>query len=218
MRRLLLVAAGLAALTVSAPATALASHGHHHHHKRKGHHAKVRFEHIGPGGTTATGPGTVTSSPSATPPATPTTTENAGKVASYTGGVLTLTLNDGSSVSGKVTNATRIECVSATAPPAGPGQGQDNGPPNNNGPGDDNGAGDDNHQGDQQGGGPPPTPSAGAPQWMQGEDGNDDGEENPAASEPPCDTSALLAGAVVREAELRIGSGGTEFESIELVR
>jgi hypothetical protein len=142
-------------------------------------------------------------------------------VASYTGGVLTLTLNDGSSssVSGKVTNATRIECVSATTPPAGPGQGEDDGPGNNNGPGDDNGAGDDNHQGDQQGGGPPPTPgAAGAPQWMPGEDGNDDDNENPAAGAPPCDTSALVVGAIVREAELRIGPGGTEFESIELVR
>ena len=145
------------------------------------------------------------------PPTTP-APENAGKVASYTGGVLTLTLNDGSSVSGKVTNATRIECVSATVPPPGPGQG------NENGPGDDNGEGNNNHQGDQQGGDQPPAPSTGAPQWMHSENGNDDDEEGPAASEPPCDTSALSTGAIVRQAELRIASGGTEFESVELVR
>lgn len=214
MRRLLLLAAGLAALTVCAPATALASHGrHHHHHKRKAHHAKVRIEHIGPGGTSTTGAGPAAGNPPATrPPSTPATPENAGKVASYAGGVLTLTLNDGSSVSGKVTNATRIECVSATAPPPGPGQGNDSGP------GDDNGEGDDNHQGDQQGGGQPPAPGAGAPQWMHGEDGSDDDGGNPAANEPPCDTSALVVGAIVRAAELRIGAGGTEFENIELVR
>jgi hypothetical protein len=212
MRRLLLLAAGLAALTVSAPATALASHGHHHHHhKRETRHAKVRFEHVGPTGTSATGSGPGAGNLPATTPTAP-TTENAGKVASYTGGVLTLTLNDGSSVSGKVTNATRIGCIRATVPPPGPGQGDDNGP------GDDNGEGDDNHQGDQQGAGQPPSSGAGALQGMHGEDGSDDDGGNPAAGEPPCDTSALIAGAIVREAELRIGPGGTEFESIELVR
>jgi hypothetical protein len=222
MRRLLLIAAGLAALTLSAPGAALASHGHHRHHKRRAHHAKVRFEHIGPTGTSTTGSGAGPGG--GNPPATPSAPENAGKVASYTGGVLNLTLNDGSSVSGKVTNATRIECLSATTPPPGTGQdngpGDDNGPSDDNGLGEENGPGDDNHGGNrQEGDQQPPVPGAGAPQAMGGTDGDDDGEAGQTpASEPPCDTSALIPGAVVRQAELRIGPSGTEFESIEVVR
>jgi hypothetical protein len=51
----------------------------------------------------------------------------------------------------------------------------------------------------------------------EGDDGG--GPPVPAATpEPPCDSSALVANAVVRAAELRIGPGGTDFESIVLVR
>ncbi|HEV3070308.1 MAG TPA: hypothetical protein VGY76_02640 [Solirubrobacteraceae bacterium] len=222
MRRLLLIAAGMAALTLSVPGAALASHGHNHHHKRKAHHAKIRFEHVGPTGTSITGSSTGTAPVTGSSPTTTPAPENAGKVASYTGGVLTLTLNDNSSVSGKVTSATRIECVSATAPP--PGMEQDNGNGNGNGPGDDNGSGDDNHQGDQQheGNQQPSAPVAGQLQSTDdnqgsGDDQDDEGQGS-SASEPPCDTSALVTNAIVRAAELRIGPSGTEFESIVLVR
>lgn len=232
MRRVLLTAASVAALTLTAPVTALASPHHHHHHKSPPHHAKVSFRHLGP---VAAGPVAPPAAPGAGPKATtpttpttaaPTTEENAGKVASYTNGVLTLTLGDGSSVSGKVTAGTRIECVSATPTPPPTGQG-DEGAGDDNGPGDDQSEGDrnqeggqgDHHEGDQQ----PPVPGAGSSQGAGGQDnggdGNDQGdEEQPSTTEPPCDTSALIPGAVVREAELRIGPGGTEFESIELVR
>jgi hypothetical protein len=218
MRRLLLITAGLAALTLSAPGAALASHGHRHHYKRRAHHAKIRFEHVGPTGTSITGSSTSTSPGTGNSPTTPPATENAGKVASYTGGALTLTLNDGSSVSGKVTNATRIECVSATAPPPGMEQDNGNGSSNDNGPGADNHQGDQQQEGDQQ----PPETVAGQPQRTGdnqggGDDQGDEGQGS-GAGEPPCDTSALVAGAIVREAELRIGPSGTEFESIVLVR
>lgn len=213
MRRSLLTAVGIMALVLAVPSAALAHHGrgHHHHHKTRAHHAKFRIMHIGATGTSVTGSPTNTAP---TPPTTPTTPgpENAGTVTSYTGGVLTLTLNDGSTVSGKVTEGTRIDCVNATptAPPTGT-----TGQPGEQGPGDDKGQGDDQSRGDmsQQGG-----KSSG--EWQHGDQGNggdDDQEEVQGNPGPPCDSSTLVAGAVVRAAELRIGPGGNEFESILLV-
>lgn len=204
MRRSLLTATGITALALAMPGAALAhnGHGHHHHHHHRGrahaHHAKFRMVHIG--SVTTTTPTTPTTP---TPPAP----ANAGTVTSYTGGVLTLTLNDKSTVSGKVTNETRIRCVKATPPTMEPGA---------EGPGDDNGQGDDQSRGDmsqQQG-----DHSQGA--WRHGDDGDDDDGPGPGAGEPepPCDSSSLVAGAVVRAAELRIGPAGTEFESVLLVR
>jgi hypothetical protein len=218
MRRLLLplALAGSAALTLSAPTIALANHGHRHHHKRHSHHAKVSFEHLGPPSVRSGSAPGAGSGPGATQPTTPTPpAENAGKVASYTGGVLTLTLSDGSSVSGKVTAATHIECVSATPPPVA-GQGEDGSDGDDNGPSNDS-------QGSQGNGPPAATPGgpsvpAHAMDDQGGGDDRGDDPQGPASSEPPCDSSALVPGAIVRDAELRIGPGGAEFESIELVR
>jgi hypothetical protein len=201
MKRSLLTATGIAVLALAVPGAALAHHGHgrhhHHHHKARGHahHAKFRLVHIGP--TTGT-----PAAPPATVPAPP-TPENAGTVASYVNGVLTLTLKDGSTVSGKVTNETRVRCVKATpsttiaTPPPGAGD---------RSPGEDRERGDDMNRHDDHGSGG----------WRHGDDGDDDGA--PGASEPPCDSSALVSGAVVRAAELRIGPGGAEFECVRLVR
>jgi hypothetical protein len=203
MRRRLLTAVGITALALAVPSVALAHHGrghHHHHHKTKVHHPKFRIVHIGSPAAAPTAP------PTTTPPTTPPAPENAGSVTSYTGGVLTLTLNDGSTVSGKVTERTRIRCVKAT-PPMGAE------PPTDRGPGEDNGQGDDQGRGDmsqQQG-----NHDSGG--W-HGEDGNDDDDGVQGAPEPPCDSSSLVTGAIVRAAELRIGPGGTEFESLLLVR
>jgi hypothetical protein len=190
---------GITALTLAVPGAALAHNGHgrhhHHHHRARSHahHAKFRLIHVGP----------ATSTPAPAPATTP-TPENAGTVTSYTNGVLTLTLKDGSTVSGKVTNETRIRCVKATpqttTPVPGTGdrdQGEDNGQ------GDDRGRGDMGRHGDH-----------GSGDWR----GGDDGDGPTVGPEPPCDSSALVTGAVVRTAELRIGPGGTEFECVLLVR
>ena len=198
MKRGLLTVTGVATLALAMPGAALAHHGrghHHHHHKTRvhAHHAKFRTVHIG----APTPP-----APTTTP--TPPTPKNAGTVTSYTNGVLTLTLSDNSTVSGKVTNETRIRCVKAapTTPPTSE--------PGAQGPGDDNGPGDDRNHGDMswhhgdngQGG------------WQHGGDGGPGADE----PEPPCDSSSLVPGAVVRAAELRIGPAGTEFECVLLVR
>jgi hypothetical protein len=54
--------------------------------------------------------------------------------------------------------------------------------------------------------------------WQHGDDGDDDDGPGAGEPEPPCDSSSLVPGAVIRAAELRIGPGGTEFESVLLVR
>jgi hypothetical protein len=214
MRRSLLTAVGVMALALAVPSAALAhhGHGHHHHHKAsaKAHHAKFRLVHIG--ASTANTPGSPTGT---TPPATPTTPENAGTVASYMNGLLTLTLNDGSKVSGKITNDTQIGCIKAT--PTNPPTGME-GQPTDQSPGDDNGQGDDQERGDMSQHGDHEFGGQDDSQQGGNSDGGDDDVEIQGAPEPPCDSSALVAGAVVRAAELRIGPGGTEFESVWLVR
>jgi hypothetical protein len=200
MRKSLLTTMGIMALALAVPSAALAHHGrghhhHHHHHKAGAHHAKFRIMHIGAGASGS-------APPSTTPPTTPPAHENAGTVTSFTGGVLTLTLNDGSTVSGKVTAHTRIHCLKATPPSTGPVT------PMDEGPGDDNDQGDDQNRGDM---------SRGHHHWggWQSCEKGDKGEGTP---EPPCDSSSLTPGAIVRAAELRIGPSGTEFKSILLVR
>jgi hypothetical protein len=198
MRRTLLTAVGVLALALAVPGAALAhhGHGHHHHHKAKAHHAKFRFRHIGAMGAGASGP------TGPTGPTGPPTPENAGTVVSYstTTNILEIKLNDESVVKGKVSDRTRIECVKAT--PLTEGE------PGDESQGDDQGEGDDQSRGDMSQSG-----------WGDHKDsGDDDDGGEVGTAEPPCDTSALVPGAVVRAAELRIGPGGTEFESIVLVR
>jgi hypothetical protein len=202
MRRALLSAFGIAALALANPGAALARHHHHHHAKAKAHHARAHFLHVGANGVTPQrgpgvgGPGNTKAS--SEPPVAP--SEGAGKIASFTEGVLTIALNDGSTVSGKVTSGTEIKCEKAAATPQsteGEKDAEDGGTSDE----DANNEGDDKsgEEGDDKG---------------SGDDGSLEG-----APEPPCDTSALTPGTVVREAELRVSSTeGAVFESIELVR
>ncbi|HEX5310022.1 MAG TPA: hypothetical protein VFW38_13200 [Solirubrobacteraceae bacterium] len=198
MRLRLLTIVGTMALALGVPSAALAHNGrgrHHHHHRNRSraHHAKFRVRNIGPGSSG--------SAPSTGTPTAP-TEENAGTVSSYEKEVLTLTLKDNSTVSGKVTADTHIKCIS----PASSTE------PGNEGPGDDNGAGDDQSRGDmnQSDGG-----------WGGHKDGGDDhGEwdQQQSTPEPPCDTSSLTPGAVVRSAQLRVSPLGSEWECIVIVR
>ena len=101
--------------------------------------------------------------------------ENAGKVASFEEGKLTIALFAGGEVSGLVTDDTEIECGDREH-------------------GDDDQGEDDDDQGED-------------------EHGDDHGDR---ADDDECAPDALTAGAVVREAELKLGSGGAVFEEIEL--
>lgn len=189
MRRSLSIALGAMVLVLIVPSAALAHNGHegHHHHGRHHHkfharHGRFHVVHVGAGATSPP-----------TPPAT--TPENAGTVTSYTNNVLTLTLNDGSTISGKVTSDTRIGCIAA-APVA----------PTTEEMGD--------HDFGDDRGGPGSDGSKGS--WHgKGHDGD---RKDPGASEPPCDSSSLVSGAIVRAAELRVGPSGSAFESIWLVK
>ena len=126
MRRILLTVMACCAVIAIVPAAALA-HGRHHHkrHHHHAHHARVRqFGHD-------ENQGTVQSQD-----------QNAGTVTSFTGGVLTITLNNGQMVSGDVTGDTEIECEGVENDHSSLRSHDRHG---DNGGGDDNG---DNDQGD----------------------------------------------------------------------
>jgi hypothetical protein len=134
--------------------------------------------------------------------------QSAGTVTSYVNGVLTLTLNDGSTVSATVTGRTEIECEPAKPTPVARAADHGGSGPSRN---DGHGGGQGNHdQNDNDG-----------PGGNQGEqDQNDnDGPPNDNHDESSvCDTSALIPGAVVHAAELRIDPAGSRFTSIEISR
>jgi hypothetical protein len=103
MKRMLLVAVTGSALALAAPGVASAHHGKRHHARHHKHAHLVKF-------------GTASVSTTSSGPTTPTPTgQPAGKVASFEKGVLTITLTDGSTVSGKVTEDSKLRCRSATA-------------------------------------------------------------------------------------------------------
>jgi hypothetical protein len=119
--------------------------------------------------------------------------EKAGRVVSFTGGVLIVHLFNGDDVKGTVDEDAEIECedapATATAPAAhaaDDGHGDDEGDHEHHGDGDHN-------DGDH--------------------DDNDDDDDD----QPGCDATKLTAGAVVGEAELKATATGLVFEKIELV-
>jgi hypothetical protein len=118
--------------------------------------------------------------------------EKAGTVTSFTGGVLIVHLFNGEDVKGTVDNDTEIECEGAppmTAPTTAVPRKADDGPGDDD---DHGGPGDDDEDGDDD----------------QGDDDNE-GQS--------CDASKLVAGAVVKEAELKATAAGLVFEKIELI-
>lgn len=172
MRRVVFTVAASALMAGAVPATALAHHSHGRAHVRAHHNRLHRFGH------------------QRTAPSSANAADNAGTVQSFTDGVLTLTLNDGSTVKGTVTDGTRLECF---APEQSPARHMDTDRRGGDGPGD---RGDDNGPGDDQG---------------EEDQGGDQNEHN------NCSTADLTPGAVVHEAELRIDSAGSVWKKVELV-
>jgi hypothetical protein len=165
---------------------------HHHHHRA---HLLTFHAAQAPATTPSTGAGTIPRTPVADERA-----ERAGTIASFTAGTLTITLNDGSSVSGKVALATEIECHSAMASAADNG---DNG---------DNGGGDEH--GDRSG----PSAGDGQPGDDSGRDeGDHDVRDDDAHDEAEhCSPAALVPGASVREAVLSVNGAGSFWVKLEL--
>jgi hypothetical protein len=154
----------------------------------------------------------------------------AGTISSFdaTTGKLTIALPNGETVTGTVTEDTRIRCEQGNDRRfdrrdhggSGSEAGDDNGghgiePGDDNGgqlePGDDHGgqaneAGDDNGGGNSNSGGPGPSNSSGPGPSGEGE----------AGEEASCTVASLVSGAVVGEAELRLEGGVATFTEVDL--
>jgi hypothetical protein len=196
MKRTLLAMMASSMLVFAVPAVASAAHGKHHHgarhgnaHKRHGKSARlVTFAPV--------------TAPASGAPTTPTTpaNETAGTVTSFANGVLTITLTDGTVVSGKVTEQTKLQCTSAT--------------PSTTTGDDDQGGGDDqNGRESGEHGGP-------SPMGMEHRDfhGNDGLNGNQSGNDESCTTAALVSPTKVREAELSLSSAGAVWEKVDLVK
>jgi hypothetical protein len=105
MRRMLFTTLACTALFVAVPVVALARNEHHHHHKRH-HHARVRHEEfIGHHHAGEVGGGNPSDVNAPT----------AGTVTSFADNTLTITLTNGSVVSGDVTSDTEVRCENPAA-------------------------------------------------------------------------------------------------------
>lgn len=180
MRRTTISLSAVLMLLAFAPAGALAHNQHRRHHR----HARVeRF------GRDVTGA-----------PMSSSSADNAGTVQSFSNGVLTIMLGDGSTVSGAVTDGTEIECM---APEQSQAIHEDG----------DGGSGDQSASDDQSGSGD----QSGSDDQAEGQDDNDAAEQNDENQmENNCSTADLSQGTVVHEAELRISSAGAVWKKLEL--
>jgi hypothetical protein len=190
MRRSLVAFSASFAVLAFAPAAALARHRHHprhhsHHHARV-HHARIRR--FGDVSSPASGPSGATSG-------------SIGTVQSFTNGVLTILLNDNSTVQGTVTGDTEFECISAASSSPGDDQGEDSGPQSSGG-GDDQAA---QTSTDSADAGDQPT-----------QDSEDDGGDGADSGQSSCSSANLTPGTVVQAAELRLSSAGAEWEKLVL--
>jgi hypothetical protein len=100
MRKILFTVLASSALLVAVPTVALAHNGRGHHHKRH-HHVRVRHEkfigHDQAGDAHPGNPGDANQ-------------PTAGTVTSFANNMLTITLTNGNTVTGEVTNDTEIKC------------------------------------------------------------------------------------------------------------
>jgi hypothetical protein len=141
--------------------------------------------------------------------------ENAGTIESFdaTTGRLTISLFGGDSISGLVTDRTRIKCEDEHSPDVterarhGEEEPGDDRGGHGEEPGDDNGQGDE--PGDDNGGNDNSGP--GSSNSGHGPSGHDDN-----GTGANCTTSDLIAGATVEEAELELEHGTATFDEVEL--
>lgn len=190
MRRTTITISAALVLLAFAPASAVARHHSRRHHSRARH---TRIERFGRDATTST------------------SAENAGTVQSFSGGRLTITLVDGSTVSGRVTSDTELECTA-------PEQSQTMHEEGDGGSGDRSGSGEDQVRGpdDQRFGKDQGDAAEQSEDRAEDQDEHEAVEENENEAENNCSAAELTHGRAVREAELRISSGGGVWEKVEL--
>jgi hypothetical protein len=178
----ILALAAVAVLALAGVATAK-DHGHHGRDRHRHHHRHLLMA-----------------------------TQEAGKISSFdaTTGKLTITLSEGETVTGLVTEGTEIKCP---APEEGVAQRRDGGsePGDDNGgqgeePGDDNG-GEGEEPGDDNGGDAGQT-------WSGDHSG--EGCDHSGSDQSSCTVESLTVGAVVGSAELRLEGGKAVFVEIDL--
>ena len=192
-------ATSLAAVLLLASTGIAQARGHHARHHRRGKHGVAHIERILPpaapafnehasGGASSSGPGSPGSQAGDS-------TEAAGTVTSFAHGVLTITLNDGTTVSGQVTEQTEISCepAEATAHAASEDGGGDQGSGDESGSSREDGNGGSGDQSEQ----------------------DEQNEGNESTDSASCGTASLVPGALVREAELQVSSAGSVFLHIE---
>lgn len=259
MRRIFMSLVAALAIAIAIPGVALAAHRHrgpHAHHARHGrhhgkharlrrhrkhhghhkHHAKrsryIRFAPMAP----TTGEGVETPEEGVTgTEGEASGPETAGEVVSFEGEALTIKLPDGTVVKGKVTEDTRLLCMSEEAAQSDEADETDE-PDHSSG----DGSGD--HQGAEEGAegsegegakegeqGDSSQPSAHDSSFDGSGDGSQYGDGQPwpgyghswsrdAHGSASCETTALTPGAMVREAELRLGSAGAVWEKVVLLQ
>lgn len=130
--------------------------------------------------------------------------ENAGTVTAFANGELTITVFDGTTLTGKVTDDTEIKCDDDDAR-ASHDPGDDDDDRSGPGDGDEGDRGDDhNHRHDDD------EDDDDRGDHRHGHHGDDDDDDD------DCAQDALAVGAVVEEAELKISSAGRIWDEIEL--
>jgi hypothetical protein len=206
MKRMLLIVMSASAFALSLPGLALAAHHGHHHHLRRHKHGVQRTQTIMFGAPViqASPPGTDHQAPNTSATTTPMApSAPAGTITTFTNGTLTITLSDGTTVSGQVDETTEIRCENGEPSSTEQAGWQQDGSQSGPGPGDQQNREDDGGQ-DQPG----------SDDQGQGDDGQDGHDENA----EQCTSAALLPGAHVRDAELNVSPAGSIWEAIELVK
>ncbi len=120
--------------------------------------------------------------------------ETIGTIASFESGVLVIALGDGREVTGRVTDRTEVECENGGAAHAA-----------SDTPGEDDGDHADREDDDR---------SSDQGEDDQGED--EPGEDDQGEDDSGCTVAALVAGANVHEAELKLTRAGAVWDEIEL--
>jgi hypothetical protein len=185
MRKNWMVALLGAALCAVMPAAALAHDPHSTHHTKRQHRAHIRVRHLHAAST-----------------------DSAGSVRSFDGSALVLTLTNGSTVSGVVTNDTEIRCDSSGQRASTESDARSDG-----------GGGDRGDRGDQNDRGGPNNGGDRGDQNDRGgpNDGGDRGDNNgDDGNQMACTTADLTPGTTVHEADLRVSGAGSVWEKVEL--
>jgi hypothetical protein len=137
--------------------------------------------------------------------------EQAGTIASFQNGVLTLTLFDGSTLIATVNDRTEVECADAAAAPAPTPTAAATRSSH-----DDAGDDADDHGDRRQDDGDDQNDDHGDRRQDDGDDQNDDQNDDHGDDENACGAADLKAGARVDEADVSVTSAGRVFTKIEL--